>query len=91
MGLILETKRGEFFGVKHSFDTDERTEPLVLMAGKQPIKNKSEFVNRCILSVGEKVLREIAAERKEATAKMLSALSAATGKISSKPPGKLAG
>lgn len=65
MGLLLSEGAENNFRVKHTFNADEDSETLLKTAAAV-LKDKTEFINRCIQSAGPAVLRSINAERNKA-------------------------
>lgn len=56
--------------VKHSFNANDDSEALLKTAG-QVVKDKTEFINRCIQHAGPLVLRALNDERNKALAAWL--------------------
>lgn len=67
MGLMLTEPVAKFFRVKHSFNADDDSESLI-KAADAVLKDKTEFINRCIQAAGPTVIRTINEERNKAVA-----------------------
>lgn len=67
MGLMLEEPGAKYFRVKHSFNADDDSESLI-KAADAVLKDKTEFINRCIQAAGPGVIRAINDERNKAVA-----------------------
>ena len=70
MGLLLSEPPPKNFLVKHSFNADEESEKLLVSAEKI-LRDKTEFINRCIQHAGPLVIENVNTERNQHVAELL--------------------
>jgi len=70
MGLLLASKTCTHSRVKHTFNAEGDTERLI-QAAHRALKDKTEFINRCIRESGPDVLNLVNAERNAAVEEAL--------------------
>jgi hypothetical protein len=68
--LIMSYAPPKIFLVKHTFNADTEAESL-LQAATKALRDKTEFINRCIQYAGPAIIKTINDERNQAVAEVL--------------------
>jgi len=70
MALSTRQSSVNYFRVKHSFNADDDAESL-LRAADRALRDKTQFINRCIRQAGPTIIKTINNERNKAVASAL--------------------